>query len=584
MSERPAAAGVPELARWAMTAVVALFLAAVLWVAVWVPFHATDSLIYGRWSRLIADTGNLHFDGVGSGFLHRPLVYVGEGWLWRVLGFSEPIGRLWMALFLVVLVAAVWRLAAIEGGVAVGALAGVLLVATPDVVALAASGLTDVPVAACIALCGVVALAGPRTGGLRFAALAVTAALAILAKPSALPAVGGLALALLVKPRGDWKRDWAALVVGGVVALGWDAWQAHEIGTGFVSFLQGADSDLARGVVSYYQQLNAQSRASFILGAGWLGPYLLLLLLFGLVYGAGRALPGWTHRRAATVAAPAAVAGAIVLPLVAGGDVGPFDTSKPAALLGTLLLIVPLWWSRDCPEEAAPSRPHLLRMLIWAAPPAVAWIVSAPFQTRYLSPAWAPLFVLIAAATWTAVRGTLAQRRAGPALALGVVAVLCAMAIFDLRNLDGLGARSDGTINAASAVRELGVTGWFDRDRAERAADPDLAALHAAVDRAMARPGRLVTLDGRVGFWYPRRTVRAEAQRCAAVLGFSTLVVVQSSLGLDAERERRLTPSERAEATGGNAADPAFWARCHDPRLEVVAQRPGQFTVFAVRR
>ena len=163
MTERPAAAGVPELARWAMTAVVALFVAAVLWVAVWVPFHATDSLIYGRWSRLIADTGDLHFDGVGSGFLHRPLVYVGEGWLWRVLGFSEPVGRLWMALFLIVLVAAVWRLAAIEGGAAVGALAGVLLVATPDVVALAASGLTDVPVAACIALCGVVALAGPRT-------------------------------------------------------------------------------------------------------------------------------------------------------------------------------------------------------------------------------------------------------------------------------------------------------------------------------------------------------------------------------------------------------------------------------------
>ena len=346
----------------------------------------------------------------------------------------------------------------------------------------------------------------------------MTAALAILAKPSALPAVAGLALALLVKPRGDWKRDWAALAVGGVVALGWDAWQAHEIGTGFVSFLQGADSDLAEGVVSYYQQLNAQSRASFILGAGWVGPYLLLLLLFGLVYGAGRALPGWTHRRAATVAAPAAIAGAVLLPFVAGGDVGPFDYAKPVALVGSVLLIVPLWWSRDCPEEAAPSRPHLLRMLIWAVPPAVAWIVSAPFQTRYLSPAWAPLFVLMAAATWTVVRGTM-QRRNGRELALGVVAVLCVMAIFDLRNLDGLGARTDGTINAASAVRELGVTGWFDRDRAERAADPDLAALHAAVDQAMARPGRLVTLDGRVGFWYPQRTVRAEAQRappCAA--------------------------------------------------------------------
>ena len=248
-----------------------------------------------------------------------------------------------------------------------------------------------------------------------------------------------------------------------------------------------------------------------------------------------------------------------------------------------MLLIVPLWWSRDCPEEAAPSRPHLLRMLIWAVPPALAWIVSAPFQTRYLCPAWAPLFVLIAAATWTVGPRTMAARgRAGARL--GVVAVLCAMAIFDLRNLDGLGARTDGTINAASAVRELGVTGWFDRDRAERAAaDPDLAALHAAVDQAMARPGRLVTLDGRVGFWYPRRTSgrRRSSAPPARLLGSSSSPLRSASTR---SASAELTPARARRGHRRPAADPAFWARCRDPRLGVVAERPGQFTVFAVRR
>ena len=37
----------------ALGAVVAIFVAALAWVAIWVPFHATDALIYGRWSRLI---------------------------------------------------------------------------------------------------------------------------------------------------------------------------------------------------------------------------------------------------------------------------------------------------------------------------------------------------------------------------------------------------------------------------------------------------------------------------------------------------------------------------------------------------
>lgn len=561
--------------------VVALFAAAMAFVAVTVPFHATDALIYGRWSRLIALDGGIAFDGIGSGYLHRPLVYVVQGWLWGLLGFHEWIGRVWALLFLALLVWAVVRLAALDrGGALAGALAGLLLVASPDVVALGAAGLTDVPVAALAAATGLLALAPSRRPPLVDAALiALSAALAALAKPSAFFALAGIGLALLVGPRAQLAarlvRRGAPLVAGGALALAWDAIQAARTDVPLTDFLQGADAPLAGAVTALYAELNAQSRGSFIAAMEWLGPYLVLPLLFGLLYAVLR-VAGRPHRQAVTWGAPAALALAIVLPLLADGAAGPFDPDRPVALLATLALIVPLWLARDCPPEEAPTRAHLARMLVWAAPPTLAWIVSAPFQTRYLSPAWAPLYVLVAAALWTALRG-LQARRAG--LGWVVVAVLCVVALVDLRNLDGLGSGADGSIDATRAVRELGVTGWFDADRARAAADPSLAALRDATGAALAeRDGGLVTSDGRLGFYWPERVTRAEPQTCAAVEPYALLVVTEARTGLTAEREARVDD----EAVGGNATDPAFWRACRAPRLTELAARPGEFTVFAV--
>ena len=39
-----------------------------------------------------------------------------------------------------------------------------------------------------------------------------------------------------------------------------------QVGVGLVSFLQGANATVSTGVVNYYDQLNAQSRGSFIAG------------------------------------------------------------------------------------------------------------------------------------------------------------------------------------------------------------------------------------------------------------------------------------------------------------------------------
>ncbi len=574
--------------RRVMGAVVALFLAALAWVALWVPFHATDALIYGRWSRLIGLEGGIDFPGIGSGYLHRPLVYVVQGWLWDLFGFHEWIGRLWSFLFVAVLVFSVWRIAAADrGGALTGAIAAVLLVATPDVVSLGAAGLTDVPVAATVALTGVaVLLPGDRRPWLTAAAIVVTAALACLAKPSAFIALVGLGLALFVGPRerlvGRLLWRGVPLAIGALVALAWDAVQADRTGVALTDFLRGVEGQVSTGVVNYYDQLNAQSRGSFIAGMEWLGPYLTLPLIFGLVYAAIRVV-GRPHRLSVTIAAPAAVVLSWLLPFLAdpgaGGTVGPYDLDRPLAVLGTLALIVPLWLARNCPDEEAPTRAHLARMLIWAIPPTLAWVASAPFQTRYLSPAWAPIYALVAASLWTSVRGMAVWR--GARWGWVVVGVLCALAVVDLRNLDGLGSRPDGSVSAARAVRDLGVTGWFHADRAFRAADPSLAVLvddtAAALDRD---PGRLISVDGRLGFYWPLRTTRGEPQRCDDLDGFGTLVVTESALGLDPAREAKLTGADLEEATGGHAAQIAFWERC--PGVEQLAHVPGQFAVFRV--
>lgn len=576
--------------RRALGAVVALFLLALTWVAIWVPFHATDALIYGRWSRLIELRGNVEAPGLGAGYLHRPLVYVVQGWLWEAFGFHEWIGRLWSLLFVVVLLHAVWRLAEGDrGGAVTGGIAAVVLIATPDVVSLGAAGLTDVPVAALVAATGVLVLAPSRhrAPALNVVFIVAAAVLAGLAKPSAFIALAGVGLALLIGPRETLRARVVGrgvpLALGVVLALVWDGIQAHRLHTGLVSFLQGADVRIATGVVNYYQQLTAQSRGSFIAGMEWLGPYLTLPLIFAVIYAVAR-VAGRTHRLSATVAAPAAIVLSWLLPFLAdpaGGTVGPYDLHRPAAMVTTLALFVPLWLARECPEEEAPTRAHLARMLVWAVPPTLAWISSAPFQTRYLSPAWAPLAVLIGAALWTAVRGTAVR---GRAWGWAVVVVVCAMGVVDLRNLDGLGARPDGSIDAARTVRALGVSGWFDTARARTAADPSLAALVDATGTAMRTPGRLITVDGRLAFYWPLRAVRGEPQRCGDLRGYRTFVVTESATGLDAARAKRLSGSDLRAATGGRAAQIGFWSRCRNPRLRKIAVQPHQFAVFRVPR
>jgi 4-amino-4-deoxy-L-arabinose transferase-like glycosyltransferase len=575
--------------RRALGAVVALFLLAMAWVAVWVPFHATDSLIYGRWSRLIGLEGGLDFDdqGIVSGYLHRPLVYVVQGELWRVFGFHEWIGRVWFYVFLLVLFWVVFRVASADRGTGLtGAIACVLLIASPDVVAGGASGLTDIPVAAMCGLVGLVVLVPGRRAPIGTAlVIAVASALAVLAKPSAPFALLGVGLALFIGARETlvWRLLWRGVPIaaGAAIALIYDALQANHLGLSLSEFLSGANGEpLSAGVTSYYQQLNAQSRSGFILAMEWLGPYLVLPLIFALLYAALR-VAGRRHRLSVTIAVPVALVLSYLLPALASahtsGAVGPWDAHRPIAVIGTLALIVPLWLARDCPEEDVPTREHLARMLLWALPPTLVWIVNSPFQTRYLSPAWVPLYAITAVTLWTAMRG-LAQRRA--ALSWVLVGIIAVLGVVNLRNLDGLGSRPDGSISAVNAVRDLGLTGWFHEAEARRASDPSLGALHDDTAAALRDGGRLISVDGRLPFYWPLRTTRSAPQTCAALHGYRVLVVTESATGLDTAREKQLTAAELAEATGGRAAQPSFWKGC--PGVTLQAEVPGQFAVFRI--
>jgi 4-amino-4-deoxy-L-arabinose transferase-like glycosyltransferase len=576
--------------RRAMGAVVALFVVALTWVAVWVPYHATDALIYGRWSRLIELGGPVADLSLGAGYLQRPLFYVVQGWLWELFGFHEWIGRLWALVFLIALVWAVWRVAGSDrGGAVTGAIGALLLVCNPDVVQLGAAGLTDVPVAATVGVAGVLVLglAGPRNRWALGGLIAAAALVAALTKPSSYFALLGVGLALFIGPRPQLRSRllWRGvpLAVGTVLSLVWAAIQAGRLDLGISDFLKGGSAEtISAAVYSFYDQLNAQSRSSFILGMEWLGPYLTLPLIFAILYAVLR-IAARPHRLAVTIAAPTAIILSWLLPFLAdssNGAVGPFDLDRPIAVVATVLLFVPLWLARECPEEDVPTRAHLTRMAVWALLPTVAWISSAPFNTRYLSPAWVPLMALIAAALWTAVRGTAAAR--GRGWGWVVVAILIVVGVVDLRNLDGLGQRPDGSIDAARTIRALKVSGWFHPDQARAAADPALGALVDDTGAALRTPGRLLTGDGRLPYYWPLRTTRGEPQRCADLRGYRTLVITQSATGLAAAREKALTPAELAEATGGRAAHIAFWRRCQDPPVRVLSVRPSEFAVFRI--
>jgi len=513
-----------------------LLLAAAAWlgllllVAVLVPYHGTDALVYGTWSERIADLGTLRTPGAGNALLHRPLFYGGQGALWWLFGIHEWIGRLWSYAFMVVLAWAVYRVAG--GGrrdALAGALALALLLAIPDVAVQAAAGQTDVPVAALVTLSAALVWTVAPTPW-RTAGLVAAVAAAALTKPSAFPALFGLALATLVGSPRDLRsrvlRDTLPIAGGVALALVYHLIQSRYLGQSLYDFVAGATED-PRAVAAVnvaVADTYAEARRTIVVAAQWIGPYVALLALYAVLYAVAR-VAGLAHRRAAPLAAPVAVVLSWLLPYLGqAGErtvrVGPLEAGQPGATVAFALLLGVLWLFARSRPDRAPDRTLLGRMLVWALPMVAAWVHLNPSETRYLSAAWAPLAALMAVVLAGAVRE--AARR-GPAAAIAVAVLPLLLVALNLRNLDGLGTRPDGTYNAARALADFRFSDLGHPERMRALADPQLAGLLDGARQAAGPDGRLLTNDGRMIFFFVDRVTVRGPQDCADTRGYDAV-------------------------------------------------------------
>src|SRR5207244_6726768 len=140
----------------------------------------------------------------------------------------------------------------------------------------------------------------------------VAAAAAGLAKPTGLIALAGIACATPFVLRGVGKRrlilGLAALGVGLVGALAYDAIEAHRLHQSLYGFLHAGNTD-------YYLAQGAAQRWERIARGDWLGGGVRLPVLYGLAYGVARAA-GARARPALAVAAPVAIGWSIAGPIV----------------------------------------------------------------------------------------------------------------------------------------------------------------------------------------------------------------------------------------------------------------------------
>lgn len=541
----------------ACKAVALIYAVTAVLLAILVPYHAWDALPLGGWSRFIAETGRLRFSGSGdwAWYYHRPLFYVTQGWAWRLFGFHESLGRLLALAFACLLAYAVYVLGRRGPSAVASAWLGVLvLLAVPDFADGAISGLTDVPIAALVAATAALAWRGGRTWW-RVPAIVLCAAAAGLAKPSAFPALVGLGVAAFVGDRKSLgkrlRESTAPVAIGCGLALSWHAYQAHALAQPLSDFLR-------TGTMGFYAEMAAQARRGALLRMDWLGPGLAMLLAFSILYALLR-VAGFGHARVARLAATLALALAWLGPWMAGGGqnawVGPLASGPVAVSTGLLAAVLLLATSR--PAEHAPSREELARLLVWAAPPLVAWAMVSPYATRLLSGAWPPLILLVSTTTMPA----LAWQRRGAPLQVGAGIALFVLVIGSWRGLDGgWGWRE---IGAAASAKMHG--------RAVHR--PGMGAVERVVgiiEPVLGSGGRLFSSEGRFGFFFPGRHTSQFPQGCEDLKGHQIFVLLTDT-GSRAQQQR---------ATAA-PADPWFWTACARPTLTEIG-RVGNYVIFRI--
>jgi hypothetical protein len=551
----------PRLAAAITWIVTTLFFVVALVLAVVIPIHAQDALTFGEWSRLIAQHWHLHYAAATAQEYGRPLFYVLQGWLWGVLGFGEPSGRVLSLLFSLLFFGSVVWLVRAERDWArlAGLLAAVAVLAIPVFAVNVSSGLTDIPVAALVALAGALVWQR-RPGPPRAVGIAIVAALAMLAKPSALLALVGLAIAQLPLNeswRGRLVYRIGPLAAGIGLGLVYDETQARDAHQNLRTFLQaGVNTD-------YYRTLADEARRYALLDAGWFGDGLRVAILFALVYTVLR-LVDVGHRLCVAVGAPLALLGSWLGPWIAaregGVTVGSLHSAGAAATaVGTALFLSGGVLSF---REAIPDRGELFRFALWVLPTAVAWAVYGAYDFRLLAPGWPPLLALLVLAALPA--GSALARRGAPLLALpfALFAIVIATNVY---NLDGL---------QKSGWRQLRATDdWLDRDATREIVLPALSRALVVVRRQM-RPGDdLVSPEGAFRFYFPGHVEQSYPNNCEFLHRFRVFV-----LTTDEGSKRYMKDFLHV------SPEPSFWAACKMPRLTQLTSGADGYAVFRIER
>jgi hypothetical protein len=531
----------------------ALFTTVAALVAVAFPLHASDALTFGEWSRLIAEHWSHAFEAST-----RPLFYVVQGSLWWLIGYSDTSGRLLSGLFGLVLPAALaWLLADRPWGRVAAVLVVLFVLATPVYAYQIVSSLTDVFVASLIA-----ATAALATRPLRRwlpAVTGFTAMLAVLAKPSAVLALVGIAASLLlvVEPLRDrLLRRVLPVFVGMCTGFAYYVVQAHRVHSDVRSFVEA-------GVTSpYWSHLAAQTRRSAVLDFGWFGDALRSVVIFTLFYTIAR-LVGARHRATVLAAVPSVVFFSWFLPWVGAGetrvDVGAFaNPSSVVAFLVTSAALVAAVWA---PESAIPTRRELLQFTLWVALPLVSWMRYATYDGRLLSPAWPGLLALMAVCTTPAV----ASLARVPVAALAPVAGVIIAVAFNIYNIDGLQRSGwDQWRRTPSSAR-------FNVEATRAIVLPDLSKVLAVARPLMGKHGRMLTPEGAFRFFFPGRVDQAYATSCAQLSPYRVFV-----LTLDAGTR------DYMEHFLHVSADPRFWAGCRRPKTRFLPSGALGYAAFSV--
>ena len=535
-----------------------LFLLAALFAAIVIPIHAQDALTFGEWSRLISQHWHLHYAAATGQEYGRPLFYVLQGWLWGIGGFHEPLGRILSGIFAYLLLGAlVWLVGDREWGRLAGLLAAFALIATPVFALQIVSGLTDLPVAALVALTGAL-LWRRRPGPGRAVLIGVVAALAMLAKPSALLALVGLALAQLLFDE-TWRSRLVyrvAPIAGGIgLGLLYDLAQARYVHQGLRTFLQaGVNTD-------YYRTLADEARRYALLDGNWFGDGLRVAAFFAIAYSILR-LAGLAHRLAVVVGVPLALIASWLGPWVAAHQaraaVGSFHSAGAALVaLGTagFLLVGAL-------SSQGPSRRELARLWVWALPTAIAWAVYGAYDFRLLAPAWPPLLALVVI---TALPAAVALARRG-SIALAVPFVFFAVVVAEnVYNIDGLEK------SGWSEVRRTPTGQWSNRNTMRAIVLPAFSRALVAVQPQMRAHDLLISPEGAFRFFYPGRVEQSFPNGCADLSRFRVFVLLT-----DEGSKRYMQDFLHV------SPEPSFWAACKAPRLTQLTDGSEGYAVFRI--